>query len=484
MQYQGMTKLQLIEQLSKLQHYQNTFYQAPQSMLITDYYGRITEVNQMCSTLLGYPQQELASFHLIDLIDYEHIPVVMSLIDKIKKGGIHTERWQLRCKNKTVLTCEITGNKISPSLLQLLVRDITQSQLKEEKLRYISLHDPVTGIHNRTCFEQEMKRLNGKRHVPVSMIICDVDGLKLINDCMGHESGDSLLSTAAQIMKNVFRENDIVARIGGDEFAILLPYTSRLAVKKSCHRLQEAIEQYNKTNTGFPLSISIGSATSTGAAADMGEIFREADNNMYREKLRHSKNTRRKIIQSLLGTLHSLDSIEPNHINLVQNLVRSIAKRLSLPAHRIAALKRLVQFHNIGKVGISSRILHKKTPLTPPELMEIQRHSEIGYRIAQSIPDLIPIAEWILKHHEWWNGKGYPLGIQGEAIPLECRILAVAEAYETMTSICHGECMSHKDALEAIKQLAGIQFDPYIVKVFCENFSRRLRADSKLRTLR
>ena len=329
-----------------------------------------------------------------------------------------------------------------------------------------------------------MIRLIGKKHVPVSMIICDVDGLKLINDCMGHESGDSLLSTAAQIMKNVFRENDIVARIGGDEFAILLPYTSRLAAKKSCHRLQEAIEQYNKTNTGFPLSISIGSATSTGVAADMGEIFREADNNMYREKLRHSKNTRRKIIQSLLGTLHSLDSTELNHINRVQNLVRSIAKRLSLPAHRIAALKLLIQFHNIGKVGISSRILHKKTPLTPPELTEIQRHSEIGYRIAQSIPDLIPIAEWILKHHEWWNGKGYPLGIQGEAIPLECRILAVAEAYETMTSICHGECMSHKDALEAIKQLAGIQFDPYIVKIFCENFSRRLRADSKPRTLR
>lgn len=439
----------------------------------------------MLSTLLSYTQLELSHLHLNDLVADHNKTEVSSYLHKLAEGDLHTAYWQLRRQDDSLITCELTGTLLPSGLVQLIVRDITEIQAKESELLYISMHDPVTNICNRTCFEQEMRRLNGKGHTPVSIIICDVDGLKLINDCLGHDKGDMLLSTAAKIIKGVFREEDVVARIGGDEFAILLPHTSRLIAKKACRRLNDAIQQYNNQNTGFPLSISSGFATSTGTSANMGELFREADNNMYREKLQQSKNVRRKIIYSVLKTLQSRESGEFHNLDRIQSLAMNLGKLLSLPIHRLSALKMLVHFHNIGRVGIPARILNKKPPLTPSEQGEIRRHSEIGYRIAQSIPDLIPIADSILKHHEWWNGQGYPLRIQGEAIPLECRILAVASAYDRMTGSRPEGNLSHEAALNAIKKLSGVQFDPYIVDIFCNNFSSRcLQGGSKRRTLR
>jgi HD-GYP domain-containing protein (c-di-GMP phosphodiesterase class II) len=140
-----------------------------------------------------------------------------------------------------------------------------------------------------------------------------------------------------------------------------------------------------------------------------------------------------------------------------------------MPESKITDLRLLAQFHDIGKVGIPDRILFKRGPLTSEEASEMQRHSEIGHRIAMSAPDLAPIAEFILKHHEWWNGTGYPLKLKGENIPLECRILAIADAYDAMTSDRpYRRAMPHEDAIAEIMKCKGVQFDPELVLVFIE----------------
>lgn len=352
---------------------------------------------------------------------------------------------------------------------QSVGHDVTDRKLAEEKLRYLSMYDSLTGLYNRFYFEEEMHRLENGRRNPVAIIISDVDGLKLVNDTMGHAYGDQLLRIAARILKQSFREGDLVARVGGDEFAVILPDTSREMASKALARLNKAVKRYNGTHPQLPLSISSGYAIRGDVSQSMLETFKEADNNMYREKLHSQQSARSVVVQTLTRALEARDFITEGHGERLQNLVVDMARNIDLPENSINELKILAQFHDIGKVGVPDSILFKKGPLTFQEYEEMKRHCEIGHRIALSAPDLVQIADWILKHHEWWNGQGYPIGLKEDQIPLECRILALADAYDAMTSDRpYRAAISSEEALKEIDRYAGSQFDPLLARKFIE----------------
>ncbi|NPV72463.1 MAG: PAS domain S-box protein [Pelotomaculum sp.] len=354
------------------------------------------------------------------------------------------------------------------------IRDITERKQVEKQLMYLSLHDSLTGLYNRAYFEEEMRRAGEGRYDSVGIIICDVDDLKIVNDTLGHDAGDALLIAAARVIKESFREGDMVARIGGDEFAVLLPESDYKVLEDACCRIRGAIARYNAENPGLPLSISIGFAARSGIPKSMSDLFKEADNKMYREKLYRSRNAQNFAFQTLKKALGARDFIYDGHTERLQSLVTEMARAISLPENKIADLRLLAQFHDIGKVGIPDSILFKPGALDPEEYMEMQRHCEIGHLIAMSPPDLNHIADLILKHHEWWNGKGYPLGLKGEDIPLECRILTIADAYDAMTSDRpYRKAMTHEEAVSELKRCAGTQFDPYLVDKFLELLERK-----------
>jgi diguanylate cyclase (GGDEF)-like protein/PAS domain S-box-containing protein len=367
---------------------------------------------------------------------------------------------------KTILLNIVAVNISGSKTFFGIGQDITGRKVMEEKLMHMSLHDPLTGLYNRTYFEEEMRRLEGDRYAPVGIVVCDVDGLKLVNDTLGHSKGDELLKLTSDIIKKCFRKEDAISRIGGDEFAAVLPKSSLPVVEKAYRRIQEAVANYNMENIEVPLSLSVGFSVSGEKNVSMGDIFKEADNNMYREKLHRKQSTRSAIVQALMKALEVRDFITEGHAERLQSVVASVGETMGLPDSKLVDLRLLAQFHDIGKVGVPDRILFKPGPLTREEYAEMQRHSEIGHRIAQSAPDLVPIADWILKHHEWWNGEGYPLGLTGEEIPLECRILAIADAYDAMTSERpYRKAMGHEEALSELKEKAGIQFDPELVQI-------------------
>ncbi|WP_312562834.1 HD domain-containing phosphohydrolase [Anaerospora sp.] len=335
----------------------------------------------------------------------------------------------------------------------------------EEKLRFLSHHDALTGLYNRAYLNDAMKLV--EHFVPLSMVICDVDGLKLVNDTLGHAAGDEMLRGTSQVLSGVLRATDVAARIGGDEFALLLPGTDAVTAGKLCNSIREGIASYNKQISGVPLSLSLGFASRSESSITLQNLYKEADGHMYREKLHRSRSARSAIVKTVMKLLEARDFITEGHAERLKDLACALARQLGFSETQVGDIGLLAQFHDIGKVGIPDHILFKPGMLTVEEKKEMERHCEIGYRIAQSASDLLPIADWILKHHEWWNGNGYPLRLQGEQIPIECRILAIVDAYDAMVSDRpYRKAMSHEAAIAELLRNAGTQFDGFLVKHF------------------
>lgn len=427
--------------------------------------------NPMTSILTGYSQQELLKMKFTDFVYEEDKENVLVFHKKRLEGTSNGTKQQFRIvkKDNEIRWIESDGIKIDwngeDATLQFAV-DITERKSTEEKILYLSYFDQLTGLYNRRFYEEELKRLDTKRNLPITLVMADVNGLKLTNDAFGHLSGDKLLKAVADIMKKELRADDILARIGGDEFVLLLPKTDSVEAQLIINRLRDKISE--TVIDKISASVSFGFDTKKEEFEDMEKVFSQAEDYMYRRKLLESGSMKSEMITLITRSLYERDKDEQSHSERVAELCKKIAKTMNLESHQIGEIGLLGMLHDIGKIGINQNILNSNKVLDEREWNEIKKHPETGYHILKSVSEFSHIAEYVLCHHERPDGKGYPRGLKGDDIPIQSRILCIAEAYDSMIHKNYKEPITVSDAVNELILNAGTQFDKEIVKIFIE----------------
>ncbi len=346
-----------------------------------------------------------------------------------------------------------------------VTRDVTSEKKYKERIEYLSYHDHLTGLYNRRCFEEELVRLDIEENFPLGIILGDLNGLKLINDSFGHLMGDKLLVKTSEVIKKACKNDEFIARIGGDEFVILAPNMSESVSDDLTKRIQTLAmkEKIGSIN----LSISFGWKSKSRKDESIQEIFNRAEEYMYRKKLFEGPSMRGDTIGAIINTLNEKNKREERHSRRVSEISANFAVALELSSQEIDEIKTIGLLHDIGKIGINEDLLNKPGKLSNDEYEEIKRHPEIGYRILSMVNDMSDIAKYILYHHERWDGNGYPSGLVGEDIPLQSRMITIADAYDAMTSLrSYRDSLSKDEAFEELRKCSGQQFDPAMVEPF------------------
>ncbi|MDR5659246.1 HD-GYP domain-containing protein [Serpentinicella sp. ANB-PHB4] len=332
---------------------------------------------------------------------------------------------------------------------------------------FLSSKDLLTGTHSRTYFEKFIEKLGKKSSEKIGIMICDIDGLKLINNTLGSAVGDEVLRSTAHCIKEVLQNKGLIARIEGDTFAILIKGAEGLEMKNITDCMTKKFLSQKVFNV--KLNVSIGFALGNTSEKHPRVIYKEAEDNMNMAKLSAINSTRYDIVKASMKILEERDLFTSKHVSRMEEVAVKIGEKMNMLPNDMSNLKLLVKFHDIGKIGIPDQILKKPGLLTKEEYEEIKKHCEIGYRIIKSVSSLAPIAPLALSHHERWDGQGYPQGLKGEEIPLLSRLIAIVDAYDAMTNDRpYKKVLTHEEALAEIQRCSGTQFDPKLVKIFIE----------------
>lgn len=460
------------------EQFKTTLLSVGDAIISTDRNGKIKIMNYVAEDLTGWKKEEAKNksiskvFKIVNEVTREEIlnpskrVLLTGRTTKMENNNILISKngKEIPIQHNESPIRDRTGNIVG---VVVVFRDYTEKREKEKQIEYLNLHDHLTGLYNRRFFEEELKRLDTKRNLPLSILDIDVNGLKLTNDTFGHHEGDKILIKSAEAIKNNLRGDDIAARIGGDEFSVILPNCNNKEATAISNRFKEDIK--DKSQIGIPFSLAIGINTKIKAEENIKDVLKKAESKMYENKLFSDQSKRREVIHTMLSTLHEKHPREEEHSKRVSELSLKIGKAINLKEDRLNLLKTAGLLHDIGKIAIDYSIIEKTGKLTETEYLEVKKHTEIGYRILKTSIEYEDIAKIVLYHHEKIDGEGYPEGIKGNEIPLESRIISIADAYDAMTSVRPYKFKIKKeDAIKELLKSSNTQFDQSLVKIFID----------------
>jgi len=378
----------------------------------------------------------------------------------------------------------------TPYLIALLVGPLIAISLyqrsthKALQAMRLALTDPLTGLGNHRHFHERLQRELARAEDTgrvMSLCLLDVDDFKRINDRFGHPAGDRALAQVATRL----RQGGEAFRLGGDEFALLLPGSDETAALAAAQSIVKRISEWSIGEAGV-ITVSAGVAAFPQHAHERDSLIRLADAALYWAK-ENGKNqvriagaddlsdldalaggadrvARFRAAAALARAVDARDVYTGSHSERVAAIAGAIAERLGLPAPEVELTRVAGSLHDLGKLAIPEEILQKPAELTTAEWLVVQRHPQIGHRMLEGL-GASPVAEWVLHHHERWDGSGYPDGLAGDDIPLGSRIVFVADAFDAMTfGRLYRSPLDRDEALAEIERCAGGQFDPQVVR--------------------
>jgi len=448
-------------------------------MCLIDEHCTMTYVSPGCTILTGYPPEMLLENRRVsfeEIIAPEYRAPLHDMFRRIRgtQKDLHAE-FEIITRGGTrkwvFLHGEIVyGEENTAEAVEGIILDISEKKRAEAEKEYLNTHDALTGLYNRRYFFETLLNLEAKRLYPISCIVGNINGMGLINSAFGYEAGDRLLAETGHILSaHMEGESSIAAHIGGDEFALILPSADEKKVQETMDALSRNFQQCRDLDVSAVNCLSMGFGYGTATSEDFGvfQAFNSAQKMMRQAKLLNKASASHGILNSMLATLYEKSGETEEHSTRLACIATRIGESLGLAEEEMNKLKLFSMLHDIGKIGFDDRILKKPGPLTEDEWKIMRTHPQIGYRIAMASSEFKEIAPYIIAHHERWDGKGYPRGLSGEEIPLLARILAVADAYDAMTTRRVYKDAWHKEAaLEELKRNAGTQFDPKIINIF------------------
>lgn len=466
--------------------YQLLFHEAPISYVLFNTKDMIVEANQTFCKRAGICASVVMRHKITEFIHPEYQDTFYFMKSRILQGS-EKETVELKMVSPRIGITDATmqskpfyqkgylDSEEPEQLICATISDITELRSKQDEIIKMSYHDAMTGLYNRRYYQELIKKLeHDDSKLPISIASVDLDGLKIINDTLGHEYGDKAIMTICAILsRNVLKEWSLI-RMGGDEIAVICPNTSKEKLASFLRKIEEIAGKYDIQ--GIPVSISYGVAAKTNPYETLDVVTALSEDIMYSQKVLQSPQQKSMVVTMMLEKLFVAHPRIERHSLRVQDMAIEFAKYLEMDEYFIDEIARFAYLHDIGMVGIDDLVIEKSKDFSVEELNEFHRHPQIGNRIIRSMFGYEEIATAELYHHEWWNGKGFPYGLSGEDIPYLARFLAIVDGYDwhkLELGYAEEEALSTADLYDYYERNKGRRFDPEITEQFLQYMKQK-----------
>lgn len=462
----SLAKFEADQQIKDQQRWQEAILESViDGVIAEDEFGRINYINQPGRKLLDVNEAYTGK----QISDYFNAFDKETGEDITKEPTHNNVECQIVTHMEKSFSVIMKIANISSNDGKYLGRVVTLTNITEElelqgRVNYLTFHDSMTGLYNRNYLDEEIDRLNTTRQLPITIIMADLNGLKISNDLMGHDEGDNIIRMTADVLRNACRSEDIIARIGGDEFLIFLPETDESEAEVICKRIQAASERRG-TKLG-KLSIAVGYCTKTHPNDNIRLCMNRADEDMYAKKSIMKRTFFEETFQYLFKNM----ATHPYEGFAFSSKVKLLMTEMCLLDREVTHLVKeailLSEVYDIGMLCLDDEIYSLKL-LDEDDRKVIRRHCESGAKIVDISHQYQSISKYILYHHHRYDGMNTTDGVKGDSIPVLSRMLAVVDSYVAITSErVYRDSMKAKQAANEIAKGSGSQFDPWAVDLF------------------